>query len=173
MRAKRVVSRSDVLRIRKGRTFAFVAGLGGGEVRPQLKSGNWWARAYTATQGAVPGALFAAFHVDGEPRKARFLFKAVDGTVADSFEVFSDPPEPPRPPGYSEPLDGHRLVLDPRILGLVPGSRFELFDAAGKSVANIAPTQGPVTLTLRQSGLLILRFQGTNGLALRKIVILP
>lgn len=173
MRAKRVVSRSDVLRIRKGRTFAFVSGLGGSDVRPQYKTGPWWAKAYTATQGAVPGALFAAFHVDEDPRKARFVFKAVDGTVADSFEVFSDPPEPPRPPGFSEPLDGHRLVLDPKILGLVPGGRFELYDAAGRSVADVAPARGPVTLTLRQSGLLILRYQGLQGLALRKIVILP
>jgi hypothetical protein len=34
---------------------------------------------YSSTQGATDGALFGVFHVQGDPRLARFYFKDVDG----------------------------------------------------------------------------------------------
>jgi len=61
MIGQRIVSRSDTLRLRKGHTFAFVSGLGGGEIRPQTLNGAWWASVYTASQGAGHGALFGVF----------------------------------------------------------------------------------------------------------------
>jgi hypothetical protein len=73
----------------EGRTFAFVSGLGGSSIRDQERSGAWWASIYTSTQGADDGALFATFHVDGDPRLADFYFKDVSGVVADEFRVRS------------------------------------------------------------------------------------
>jgi len=73
----------------EGRSFAFVSGLGGSSIRDQERSGAWWASIYTSTQGADDGALFATFHVDGDPRLADFYFKDVSGVVADEFRVTS------------------------------------------------------------------------------------
>jgi hypothetical protein len=74
----------------EGRSFAFVSGLGGQSIRPQLVFGDWFASVYTSTQGANYGALFAVFHVDADPRLARFYFKDVDGNVIDDFLVRSE-----------------------------------------------------------------------------------
>ena len=84
----------------EGRTFAFVSGLGGNSIRDQERTGDWWASVYTATQDASNGALFAVFHVNGDPRLAHFYFKDVTGKVVDDFLVRStlDPAEEP-PPG--------------------------------------------------------------------------
>ena len=73
----------------EGRSFAFVSGLGGNSIRDQERSGDWWAAVYTSTQGAADGALFATFHVNGDPRLAHFYFKDVLGNVADDFLVRS------------------------------------------------------------------------------------
>ena len=73
----------------EGRSFAFVSGLGGSSIRDQERSGAWWASVYTSTQGADDGALFAVFHVDGDPRLADFYFKDVSGAVPDEFRVRS------------------------------------------------------------------------------------
>jgi hypothetical protein len=73
----------------EGRSFAFVSGLGGKSIRDQERSGAWWAAVYTSTQGAEDGALFATFHVDGDPRLAQFYFKDVTGKLADDFTVRS------------------------------------------------------------------------------------
>jgi hypothetical protein len=73
----------------EGRSFAFVAGTGGRGLRDQEVFGNWFASVYTTTQGAKHGALFGVFHVDGDPRLARFYFKDVEGNVVDEFMVRS------------------------------------------------------------------------------------
>ncbi len=73
----------------EGRSFAFVAGLGGRGIRNQELSGSWWASIYTSTQGARHGALFGVFNLGGDPRLAYFYLKNVDGVVVDEFFVRS------------------------------------------------------------------------------------
>jgi uncharacterized protein (TIGR03437 family) len=93
-----IVSTSNVLALTKGNSFAFVSGLGGASIRPQLLAGNWWASILAATciagdpvcqTTASPGALFGVFNVDGQPNKAFFYFKDTSGRVTDSFTVIS------------------------------------------------------------------------------------
>ena len=79
-----VASTSNTLEIEKGKTFAFVSGLGGKSIRRQvdeLASKPWWASVYTATQDANYGALFCIFNVDGIENKAYCYFKDIDGNV--------------------------------------------------------------------------------------------
>src|SRR5262245_47530775 len=73
----------------EGRTFAYVVGTGGAGLRDQEVFGNWFASVYTTTQGAKHGALFGVFHLNGDPRLARFYFKNVNGTLIDEFLVRS------------------------------------------------------------------------------------
>jgi len=84
-----VASRSDKLTLTKGMTFAFVSGLGGARPKRQEQTGDWFAKIYTPNQGAMPGALFATFNVDGAPDRALFYFKNMNGEVIDRFEVTS------------------------------------------------------------------------------------
>jgi len=78
-----VVHRRDHLEISPGRSFAFVSGLGGKNVKEQRNDGNWWAARYSATQGAAPGALFCTF---GE-QQAHCWFKDIKGVVPDRFTL--------------------------------------------------------------------------------------
>ncbi|MCB1897387.1 MAG: metallophosphoesterase [Zoogloeaceae bacterium] len=87
------VAADGELQIGPGRTIAFVTGLGGHSVRPQLRGGDWWAATYTADQGARAGALFCTFHAHGRPDRAECRFKAIDGTVADRFDLLAPTPE--------------------------------------------------------------------------------
>ena len=73
----------------EGRSFAFVSGIAGYSIRPQLLSGNWWASIYTSSQSANYGALFGVFNYQGNPRLAYFYFKDIDGNVPDEFFVQS------------------------------------------------------------------------------------
>jgi len=73
---------NDML-IEKGQTFAFVSGLGGHSIRPQLIDGDWWASRYTADQNASHGALFCTF--DGDA--AECYFKDITGAVPDKFTL--------------------------------------------------------------------------------------
>jgi predicted phosphodiesterase len=73
----------------EGRSFVFVSGLGGASIRDQELTGAHWASVYTSDQGATFGALFGVFHVDGDPRRARFYFKDLRGDVVDEFFVES------------------------------------------------------------------------------------
>jgi hypothetical protein len=82
-----------------GKSFVFVSGLGGREVRAQQRCvpasrpygcKGEWATIYTQTQGATFGALFITFNVDGDPRKAQGYFKNIDGQVVDAFDVRVD-----------------------------------------------------------------------------------
>lgn len=94
-----VANGANSFAINKGNTFAFVSGLGGNGVRPQLLGGNWWASIYTSTcLPADPvcqpngnfGALFGTFNVDGQANKATFYFKDITGRTIDSFTAFSN-----------------------------------------------------------------------------------
>ena len=99
MAAQTVASDSNTLHLTEGNTFAFVSGLGGRSIRAQFLTGNWWASAYASTclQGdpickpnANFGALFGVFNVDGQPNKASFYFKDINGRIVDQFVVVSD-----------------------------------------------------------------------------------
>ena len=99
MSAQTVASTSNTLHLTEGNSFAFVSGLGGRSIRAQSLSGNWWASAYASTclpgdpicqPNAHFGALFGVFNVDGQPNKASFYFKDVNGRVVDQFVVISD-----------------------------------------------------------------------------------
>ena len=90
------------LQIGPGRTVAFVTGLGGHSVRPQLRGGDWWAATYTADQGARAGALFCTFHPHGRPDLAQCRFKAIDGTLADRFDLLV-----PAPGADNDRREGH------------------------------------------------------------------
>lgn len=83
---KTIASRENVLDLRPGATFAFVSGLSGKSVRPQLRRGDWWASIYTKTQGATHGALFCEFDAP-EAGRAYCAFKNVRREVIDSFEL--------------------------------------------------------------------------------------
>lgn len=82
------------LQIGPGRTIAFVSGLGGKGVRPQLRDDAWWAAKYTSTQGAHPGALFCTFNAGGHSELARCYFKTIAGTLADRFDLLAAAPQP-------------------------------------------------------------------------------
>jgi len=78
-----VVHRNSDMTLKSGQSFVVVSGLGGREVRPQVRGGDWWASVYTSTQGATHGALFCTFYES----TADCYFKAIDGTVPDQFTL--------------------------------------------------------------------------------------
>ena len=85
-----VASMSDTLVLTKGRSFAFVSGIGGKGLRRQVQpADDWWASIYTTDQGSNHGALFGVFNADGQANLARFYFKNIAGAVIDSFVVIS------------------------------------------------------------------------------------
>jgi hypothetical protein len=92
-----VSSTSNILRLEKGRTFAFVSGLGGKSARglnrrPDRKGPEpWWAAAYTREGGATSGALFCTFNPGRRKRTAECYFKAVEGNIIDRFTVIAPP----------------------------------------------------------------------------------
>lgn len=83
-----VASTEGPLKLEKGRSFAFVSGLGGESVREQKRGGHWWASIYTKTQNASSGALFCTFF-EPAPEKASCYFKDIKGKVPDRFELES------------------------------------------------------------------------------------
>lgn len=85
-----IVSKSNIMNIEEGKTFAFISGLGGSSIYPQELNGPWWAKIYTSTQHATYGALFGVFNVNGVPNKATFYFKNIKGEVIDRFDVISN-----------------------------------------------------------------------------------
>ena len=94
-----VADTSDNFQISKGKTFVLLSGLGGQSIRPQVRRGDWWATVYARSclpgnnackPNANFGALFAVFNADGEPNKAEFYFKDIDGRVIDRFKVVSN-----------------------------------------------------------------------------------
>ncbi len=88
-----VASTSNTLQIEKGKSFAFVSGLGGHSIRSQdekLAAKDWFAAIYTTEQNATYGALFCIFNENGVENKARCYFKDVDGNVPDEFNIVSN-----------------------------------------------------------------------------------
>jgi hypothetical protein len=83
MSNKTVVDSTSPYTLTNGRTLAFVSGLGGTTPRDQERNGAWWAKVYTATQGAKHGVLFGTFY----DNHADFYFKNVNGQIIDSFTV--------------------------------------------------------------------------------------
>ncbi len=86
---KSVADISNTLTIEKGKTFAFVSGLGGYGVRKRRRDGPWWASIYTRNEGANFGALFCTFFVGGDPTRASCYFKNIYGHLIDQFEIIS------------------------------------------------------------------------------------
>ena len=82
-RTQRVAHRSDDMQLEPGRSFAVVTGLGGHDIKPQENDGDWFASIYTQSQGATHGALFCTL----EQTTADCYFKAIDGSVPDSFTL--------------------------------------------------------------------------------------
>ncbi len=86
-----VATTSDILLLEKGKSFAFVSGIGGHSVRQQKLKGDWWASIYTLDQEARAGALFCTFDTPskqvevGEKKKANCYFKDIAGKVVDRF----------------------------------------------------------------------------------------
>lgn len=88
-----IASTDNTLFIEKGKTFAFVSGLGGKSIREQsdkLAVHDWWARIYTASQNANYGALFCMFNKSGVSNRTSCYFKDIDGKVIDEFDVVSN-----------------------------------------------------------------------------------
>ena len=124
MAEQTVAGTSATLSLTRGHSFAFVSGLGGHSIRGQQLSGGWWASVYAATclAGDVAcqpranyGALFGVFNVDGQPNKAFFYFKEIDGRVIDGFVVISNveggpAPAPGGPPVLLTEEGGARAV---------------------------------------------------------------
>ncbi|MFK7858454.1 MAG: metallophosphoesterase [Granulosicoccus sp.] len=84
---QQVAHRNNVMTLEPGRSFAFVSGLGGREVKSQRNNGDWFASIYTATQGATHGALFCTLGTS----TADCYFKAINGAIPDQFSLKVDP----------------------------------------------------------------------------------
>lgn len=88
-RDRRIASTSATMVVTRGRSFAFVSGLGGKSIRPQRRHDAWWASVYTRDQDADYGALFCTFNAGGDPTRARCRFQDIRGRVPDRFEIVS------------------------------------------------------------------------------------
>ena len=89
-----VASASNTLQLDKGRTFAFVSGLGGQSISKQdeaLAAKDWWAAVYTSDQNADFGALFCTFNENGFENRAHCYFKNINGVVVDAFDMLAGP----------------------------------------------------------------------------------
>jgi hypothetical protein len=89
-----ILSTSSEINIDFGQTIAFVSGIAGQSIRaenPTRAADPWWARIYTATQGAEPGALFCSFNDQSVPTRAHCYFKDIGGFVADEFDLVTVP----------------------------------------------------------------------------------
>ncbi len=87
-----IASTSNTLRIEKGKTFAFVSGLGGisfHREKDHLADNPWWAAIYTSNQGANYGALFCIFNENGVESKGHCYFKDIEGKIPDRFAIIS------------------------------------------------------------------------------------
>lgn len=73
------------MRISRGASMAFVSGLGGRSIRPQLLDNPWWASVQSSTQNATHGALFCEFN----GTNADCYYKDINGVTQDSFSLES------------------------------------------------------------------------------------
>ncbi len=78
----------DELTLEPGKSFAFVNGLGGHDIKPQGRDPEeWFASVYTADQNATHGVLFCELKgTEGE-----CYFKDISGAVPDRFSIRSKP----------------------------------------------------------------------------------
>ncbi|KAJ1554092.1 hypothetical protein HK405_006045, partial [Cladochytrium tenue] len=104
-----IASIENVLRIKPGRSFAAVSGLGGESIR-YWKNGNqlnpWWAATAAMDNGANFGALLCIFNEAGVSGNASCKFEDIDGNLWDEFKISSEP-------GPAVPHD----IMDRRQLG--------------------------------------------------------
>ena len=87
-----IADTSNHLVLSKGKSFAFVSGLGGLSIRPQvdgLGANPWWASVYTTDENAQFGALFCSFNLNNNKKYAECYFKDIDGNIVDSFSLTS------------------------------------------------------------------------------------
>ena len=87
-----IASTSNHLILSEGKSFAFVSGLGGANIRTQvdgLGSNSWWASVYTADENAKFGVLFCSFNTNSNENEAVCYFKDIDGNIVDSFNLTS------------------------------------------------------------------------------------
>ncbi len=88
------IASTSTLRISRGKSFAFVSGLGGVSIRgqdDQLAAKPWWAAVHTSEQGADFGALFCTFNHNGVENRSHCYFKDLNGVIPDEFEVIAAP----------------------------------------------------------------------------------
>ncbi len=120
MSEQTVASTSNDFAISRGETFAVVSGLGGKDVRDQERCfpttfpygcDNTWASIYTSDQDANFGAFFAEFNYLGDPCRAHFYFKDIDGNVPDEFFVTSTL----GPCGCPVDMDGDSVIGDAEV----------------------------------------------------------
>jgi hypothetical protein len=80
----------------RGRSFAFVSGLGGEGIRDQQRClpisppygcQGEWAKIYTSNQNAQYGVLFITFNLKQNPNKAHGYFKNIRGQIVDDFDI--------------------------------------------------------------------------------------
>ena len=78
----------DDMALEPGKSFAFVNGLGGRDIKPQSRSPeDWFAAVYTASQNATHGALFCEL----AENEGECYFKDISGAVPDQFRISSSP----------------------------------------------------------------------------------
>lgn len=92
-----IASTSEVLNLDRGKSFAFVSGLGGFSIRgqdDQLAGKPWWASVYSAVHAADFGALFCVLNHDGFEGVENLgycYFKDLSGVIADAFGLVVGP----------------------------------------------------------------------------------
>ena len=109
-----IASNSNTLKVEKGKSFAFVSGLGGRSIRDQVESlaaNPWWAATHNFTDGAKFGALFCTFNDEGVGTRAHCYFKDLDGVVPDDFFIELKVNSPIPVPGVSVIGLGTLVVL--------------------------------------------------------------
>lgn len=105
-----------------GKTFAFVSGLGGKDMRRQIRClphtppygcNGIWAHIFTTHQTGNQqkfGALFITFNAQGDPRKAHGVFRTTDGTIIDEFTILAPDPNA-APQATPTPLQSENVSM--------------------------------------------------------------
>ena len=113
-RNQEIDSTDNNLQIEKGKTFAFVSGLGGMSRHYQddeLINNPWWASTYISDGGDNNnyGALFCTFNENGQENKGHCYFKDIAEKIIDEFEITSKVQETEY---QEEPVDYHQLAKE-------------------------------------------------------------
>lgn len=102
-RVEPLCSTRDILCVARGKTFAFVSGIGGKSVTSQVLClgtppnqydypygcRGEWAKIYNREQNAKLGALFIVFGYQGDPYRAHGYFKNIAGEIVDEFDILN------------------------------------------------------------------------------------